>query len=55
MRKEGELLLRVGKTKLFKKNVTSRARDCFQPESDKHFRSKVTAEEVLEFSCGLQC
>lgn len=37
---------------LQEKNVTSHARDCFQPESDKYFRSEVTAQEVLEFSRG---
>lgn len=47
-----KFLVSVGKTKLLKKNVTSHARDCFQPESDKHFRSKVTAQEVSEFSQG---
>lgn len=53
VRKERDkLLLSVGKTKLLEKNVTSHARDCFQSESDKHFRSKVTAQEVLVFSWG---
>lgn len=46
----GKLSLSVGKTKLLKKNVTSHARYCFQAESDKHFGSKVTAQEVFELS-----
>lgn len=44
------MLVIVEKTKLLKKYVTSHEQNCFQLESDKHFRSKVTVQEVLEFS-----
>lgn len=45
------MLLSVGENKaLQERNVTSHARGCFQPASDKHFRSKVTTQEVLEYS-----